>query len=149
MDWRGTSGNQPGNRQVSGIIIRATVITVCVLALFPNRASAAEYTVKRDGSGNFTTIQACVNTAQPGDTCEVYPGTYNEYPESMRAGTASQPITIRAKYFATLASTTTDLRATFEGFRFRHAYLTVRGMDITGYIGVNRAYMRVEPAGDY
>jgi len=36
------------------------------------------YTVKKDGTGNFTTIQACANAMVAGDTCVVYAGTYSE-----------------------------------------------------------------------
>ena len=41
-------------------------------------AEASNRTVKADGSGNFTTIQACANAMSNGDTCTVYAGTYNE-----------------------------------------------------------------------
>ncbi|MEA1973434.1 MAG: right-handed parallel beta-helix repeat-containing protein, partial [Candidatus Cloacimonadota bacterium] len=37
-----------------------------------------EYTVKQDGSGDYTTIQSAVNSAQSGDGILVYPGTYYE-----------------------------------------------------------------------
>lgn len=40
--------------------------------------SGVNYTVKQNGTGNFTTIQACANAMSAGDTCTVYAGTYNE-----------------------------------------------------------------------
>lgn len=43
-------------------------------------ASAANYTVKAGGGGNYTTIQACATAMANGDTCTVFAGTYNEYP---------------------------------------------------------------------
>jgi len=49
----------------------------CVL-IFVVSACAANYTVKSDGSGNYTTIQACAAAMAPGDTCTVYAGTYSE-----------------------------------------------------------------------
>src|SRR5438067_12350372 len=49
----------------------------CVL-LFAVSVNAATLTVKSDGSGNYTTIQACATAMASGDTCTVYAGTYNE-----------------------------------------------------------------------
>ena len=37
-------------------------------------APGAVLRVRQDGSGNYTTIQACVNAMSPGDTCLVGPG---------------------------------------------------------------------------
>ena len=36
------------------------------------------YLVKKDGTGDYTTIQAAVTAASSGDSIVVYPGTYNE-----------------------------------------------------------------------
>jgi len=38
----------------------------------------AVYTVKTDGTGDYTTIQAAINATASGDTVLVYPGTYTE-----------------------------------------------------------------------
>ena len=56
-----------------------TIIEIfsCVL-IFVVSACAANYTVKPDGSGNYTTIQACATAMASGDTCTVYAGTYKE-----------------------------------------------------------------------
>ena len=37
-----------------------------------------KYTVKKDGSGDFTTITAAINAAVSGDTIDVYNATYTE-----------------------------------------------------------------------
>lgn len=41
-------------------------------------ASAASYHVRKDGTGNCTTINGCVERLKPGDTLFVHAGTYNE-----------------------------------------------------------------------
>jgi hypothetical protein len=64
----------------------------CVLLLAVS-ANAANLTVKSDGGGNYTTIQACATAMNPGDTCTVYAGTYNESP-TIPAGTAGNYETI-------------------------------------------------------
>lgn len=65
--------------------------------IFISSVSAADFNVKKDGSGDYTTIQACANIAVAGDTCLVYAGTYNErvYPAS--SGTLINPITYLAQ----------------------------------------------------
>lgn len=40
---------------------------------------AATITVRRDGTGDFTTIQPAVDAAAPGDTINIGPGEYTEY----------------------------------------------------------------------
>src|ERR1700729_168278 len=49
----------------------------CVLLLAVS-AHGANLTVKSDGGGNYTTIQACATAMSAGDTCTVYAGTYKE-----------------------------------------------------------------------
>ncbi len=56
------------------------------------RVNATTYNVKASG-GNFTSIQACANTAVAGDTCVVFAGTYNETPSLNKSGSAGSPIT--------------------------------------------------------
>jgi protein-disulfide isomerase/uncharacterized membrane protein len=89
-------------------------------------------TVKKDGTGNFTTIQACANAVQSGGTCLVYPGNYPEH-----IATARGSVTFKASGLVTI-----------EGFRIQHPYIVIDGFDITGYTGPNLAYIRVESAGD-
>jgi parallel beta-helix repeat protein len=52
-----------------------SVLLISLLVGFVTPASAGEITV---GRGQYTTIQAAVNAAQPGDTVLVPPGTYSE-----------------------------------------------------------------------
>jgi hypothetical protein len=101
--------------------LRACVVLgVCLSA---QAGWAAEYSVKKDGTGNFTTIQACANAAQAGDTCLVYAGVYNEHVRTATGGTTDTTrITFRAQGTATM-----------QGFEIRHPFVTVDGFDITGY----------------
>jgi hypothetical protein len=64
----------------------------CILVLAVS-ASAANYTVKAGGGGNYGTIQACASAMSPGDTCTVYAGTYNES-VTVSAGTAGNYNTV-------------------------------------------------------
>jgi len=43
-----------------------------------NLGQSTVLTVRQDGTGNYTSIQACVNAMAPGDTCLVGPGVYAE-----------------------------------------------------------------------
>jgi len=50
--------------------------------------------VAKDGSGQYSTIQAALNNSQPGDTIQVKNGTYNEAIHFDISGTPSQPIAL-------------------------------------------------------
>lgn len=83
---------------------------------------AATYTVIAGGGGTYTTIQACVNAAVAGDTCEVYAGTYVENVTSVRAGTNDATrITIRNHTGDTPAVTS---------FALTHNYITISGFTV-------------------
>ncbi|TSC67374.1 MAG: chitinase [Parcubacteria group bacterium Gr01-1014_73] len=102
-------------------------ISFCFFFLFavfllPAVASAATYNVRQDGAGNYTTIQACANAAQAGDTCLVNSGNYNERVSTVRSGTASNRIYIKGA---------TSAKPTVSGFTFSHAYVTVEGFLIS------------------
>ncbi len=53
-------------------------------------------TVKKDGSGDFSTLNACALAVRPGDTCLVYSGTYNEKLSPSISGSYQFPITFRS-----------------------------------------------------
>jgi hypothetical protein len=58
--------------------MKTIIKTVCCILILNLSALAANYTVKSDGSGDYTTIQACASAMSSGDTCTVYAGTYDE-----------------------------------------------------------------------
>jgi hypothetical protein len=118
-----------------------TAHTWAVLSIFfipVNPANAADYTVKSDGSGNFRTIQACVDAAVPGDTCLVSAGTYDERVTTKTHGTASGRITFRAQGTVTM-----------KGFAVRHAYITVYGFDVPNSTTSYPGQIQIEPGGSH
>lgn len=80
--------------------IRSPFIGIVVGGIFfvsvHSSVQAATYTVGGSGA-NYSTIQACLNVAQPGDTCLVADGTYSGTVTFPRSGTVGNPITLRAK----------------------------------------------------
>ncbi|MDF2513093.1 MAG: Alpha-L-fucosidase [Herbinix sp.] len=60
-------------------------------------SKANVYKVKKDGTGDFTSIQAAANIVRPGDTIEIFGGTYREEVVLPRGGTDEQNrVTIKA-----------------------------------------------------
>jgi Right handed beta helix region len=62
-------------------------------------AQGRTYRVRKDGTGDFTTILACVNAMAGGDTCLVSPGSYQErirFPAG-KSGSAGRLTTIKAE----------------------------------------------------
>ncbi len=57
-------------------MLRAVVLFLALIVVLP--ASAATLHVARDGSGEFTVIQAAVDAAASGDTVMIGPGRYDE-----------------------------------------------------------------------
>jgi len=55
------------------------LFSVCVLLLFPVTSDARTWLVRQDGTGDCTTIQACISSADPGDSVLVGPGAYIEH----------------------------------------------------------------------
>lgn len=54
-------------------------------------------TVSKDGTGNYTTIQAAADAAQPGDTILISGGTYGEAVVVNKSGSSGAPITFQGK----------------------------------------------------
>jgi hypothetical protein len=106
-------------------VVRIVVCLVVALSSWESRAFAAEWFVVPGGTGNgssaapFGRIQDGLNWAQPGDIVTVLPGTYTETLESVRNGTAAQPILIRAQG----ARGTTVVTYPGTVLRARHTYL--------------------------
>ena len=59
-----------------------------------NTPNKTEFIVAKDGSGDYTTIQAAVDNSKPGDTIQVKDGVYNEGVSFRTSGTSTQPITL-------------------------------------------------------
>jgi hypothetical protein len=110
--------------------------------LFSLSLNAATYIVKKDGTGDFTTVQACAQVAKPGDRCEVYAGNYPEVITTQSGGTGdSARIVFKAVGLATI-----------QGFSIRHPYITLDGFDISdpaGSIGDFGSHVSVRTAGSY
>jgi hypothetical protein len=120
----------------SQVPIRAVLVLTLLCARL---ASATEYSVKLDGSGQFTTIQACANAARAGDTCVVYPGTYSERVETSAGGTsATNRIVFRAQGAVTM-----------RGFAIRNPYITVEGFQVTGYSQAFDGLITIHPGGNH
>jgi hypothetical protein len=58
----------------------AVIVLMALVLVLPSApaVSAATIVVNPGGGGNFTTIQAAINNASPGDTIAIKTGTYNE-----------------------------------------------------------------------
>lgn len=61
----------------------------------PIVAGGAQLVVNGAGGDDFTTIQACLNAAQCGETCAVKNGNYAHF-STVRACTAGNPVTVEA-----------------------------------------------------
>ncbi len=54
------------------------IIPTILIILFPILLTAQTYTVKQDGTGDYTTIQGAIDSLPGNDTILVWPGTYYE-----------------------------------------------------------------------
>src|SRR3954469_539890 len=61
-----------------GLFSLCTALALGVLALLPATAGAAATITVCASGGDYTTIQAAVSAAAPGDTVSVSAGSYNE-----------------------------------------------------------------------
>jgi hypothetical protein len=114
------------------------VITVlCWLPAVPERLSAAEWFVSREGAGTgtasapFGRIQDAITAAQPGDVITIASGTYEESLRTVRGGTPSQAITIRAAGNRGTVTVTSPGRVLTVG----HPHITVERLLLDGQYG--------------
>ncbi|MBA3886446.1 MAG: hypothetical protein H0X67_12040 [Acidobacteria bacterium] len=109
---------------------------------------AADWYVAPGGAGTgtasapFGKIQDGLNAAQPGDVVHLRPGTYQEVLRTVRNGSASTRITVRA------ASGRGSVLVTMSGrvLTVSHAYVTVEGLVLDGQFGTSDL-VRIETAG--
>jgi hypothetical protein len=90
--------------------------------------------VRKDGSGDYTSIQSAVNAAGPGDIVEIGPGTYYEEVETVRSGTSAERIVIRAQSTSNrpiLRGQGINRGDTYLLFDIKHNYVTVSGLELT------------------
>jgi Calx-beta domain len=110
----------------------AFVLVVCLLLPLP--CAAAEWFVALGATGSGTTaspfgsIQDALNAAKPGDVVTVRPGTYPQRVASVRAGTASAPITLRAEG----ARGSVILTLAGEVMQIDHPYVVVERLVLDG-----------------
>lgn len=83
---------------------------------------------------SFTTIQACADVVQAGETCLVWPGMYDEYVTTKKNGVSGQIITFRASKDALI-----------KGFQINNNYIRVKGFNVTNDEELRGIYIR----GDY
>jgi len=98
-----------------------------LLVLLCSLASATVYTVKPSG-GNFTTIQACSNTAVAGDTCTIYAGTYVGWTQNTN-GSAGHPITF-------IANTGDTVNVSSGATISSRSYIVISGLNFTQTTGI-------------
>ena len=119
-------------------------VSVCLLAAsLPGAMSgsleAAEWFVTVGGTGNGTTaapfgrIQDALNTAEPGDTVTVRPGTYAESFRTRRGGHPGLPIRVRAE--GPRGSVLVTARG--QVLRVNHAYVVIESLVFDGQYGMS------------
>lgn len=79
--------------------------------------------------GDYSTVQAAMNAAQPGDVVLLSAGRYEEAVASVRGGTPEQRIVLDGQG-----------QASIRQFTFRHPYITVQNIT---FAGVTQAYSRL------
>ena len=125
-------------------------ITICLVqAALAVTASAATWYVAPGGTGTGTTaspfgsIQAGINAAQPGDVVAIAAGTYAESLRTVRSGSSSARITIRA------AGPRGSVVVSVSGrvLTIAHASISVEGLVLDGQYGADDI-VRVNTAAD-
>ncbi len=96
----------------------------------PSHVLAKTITVKQDGSGTYTTIQAAINSASAGDTILVHEGTYNEnLLISGKNGSSSNPYILKSARGEHVEINTGSEKY---GINVNSDYWTIDGFDISG-----------------
>lgn len=68
----------PRNGFVCAKVLILTLVLIVLTLTIPASGRASTITVKQNGGGDFDTITAAIGSASPGDTIEVFNGTYEE-----------------------------------------------------------------------
>src|SRR5688572_19532194 len=116
---------------------KTRVYLAAALWAFSVPASATEWFVAPGGSGHGTSaapfgrVQDGLNAAQAGDTVSILPGTYSEAVQTVRSGSSSLPVLLRAREGLGSVILTVPGRV----LRIDHAYITVEGLVIDGQYG--------------
>jgi Right handed beta helix region len=115
------------------------VLFAFVVATSAQPVASTQWYVVAGGTGSgsstapFGRIQDAINAAQPGDEIIVGPGTFTETLQTIRAGAASQPITIRSAN----GRGTTIVTALGRVLTVAHPYITIDGLVLDGQYGAN------------
>ena len=83
-------------------------------------ASAADFTVRTDGTGDYSRLQACANAVAPGDRC-VVTGSFDERVRVRTSGEEALPISFVADGVASVRAFSLD----------GASHLVIEGFDIT------------------
>jgi parallel beta-helix repeat protein len=112
----------------------------------PSTSGPRTLTVKQDSTGNFTTIQACLTAALPGDTCIVSPGRYTETLTFAKEGIGGSPIILKAEF--PFSKSDTSRRSIIEGGITLRNYTQIEGFEfVNNAISVAGSYTKVK--GNY
>ena len=112
-------------------------VTAALTMTLTSPALAVEWFVSPGGVGNgtaaapFGRIQDGINAARPGDTVTILPGAYAEAVQTVRSGSSSLPIRVRAQ--GVRGSAIMSVRGRV--LRVDHAYITVEGLVLDGQYG--------------